>query len=227
MKKKLGIISLLFLVLFFPGCGKKALEEKKIVIADVGTSKLYFEDFIAGYEVTKIGYPHNELINDAKELKEDVLTQLIEEELILNEALQRGIKYSDEEFKRDLSAVKAEYPDNVFEELLAKNAIEKGLWEKRFRREMAIKKALNQMVYSNIDVSAEALKKGFLEYCKENSLDPESEKTNPDVGKMILEKVKRQKSEANYDTLLENLKKNIKIEVNKTNWESILKSDKY
>ena len=227
MKKNL-VIACLTVMFIFPSCTKnKDYTEQRLVIAEVGTSKLYDKDFIAAYEVTKLGYPHNEIIHGSRNLKEEVLTQIIEEQLILNEAEKRGMQYTEEEFQKDIVNVKKEYPDNVFEELLKKNAIDLLLWEVRFRREKAIDKSLNEIIKDKVEVSAEDLKIGFFEYCRQNSLNPEEIQNDPEVSSLILGRVKRRKSEESYDSLLEKLQKNTTINVNKKNWEEILKSTKY
>lgn len=229
MIKRIYILFLCCALLLCAGCFKKdqAALSKDVVLVNVGRNVITKSDFEAAFEVSKIGYPHNLIINEHSELKEDVLTQLIEEQLVINEAHENNIFYSAEEFEKDLDSVKEEYPDNVFMELLEKNAIEYSVWEKRFKREKILEKSIDKLIKKNIEVTDEELKKGFGEYCTENSLNPQEVKDDPDISSIILEKVKRDKSEFDYDRMLEELKKKFEININNENWSEVLKSTKY
>jgi hypothetical protein len=223
MKKFLLI--LLIPVLFF-GCPSEQEKNKLKTIVKVGNSIITIEDFEAAFEVTKLGYSHNYVLKNHLELKEDVLAQLIEEELILDFASQKGISYINEEFLKDLADVKSEYPDNVFEELLRNNAIETAVFEKRFKREMAVKKALSAIVNKNVEVGENDLRNAFLKYCENNDLNPDDVRDDDDIAETVLKSVKRFKIQSGYDNLLEELKKNAQINIVRENWADVLKEGK-
>jgi len=224
MKK---IIFIFIIIGLFCGCssenGKKS---KNKTIADIGTSKITLEDFEVAFEVTKLGYSHNYVLKNLAALKEDVLTQLIEEELIIDYASKKGITYSKDEFLRDLDNVKSEYPDNVFEELLKENAIEPAVFEKRFRREMAVKKALAAVINVNVDLAEEDLRNAFLKYCENNKLNPDDVRDDEEIAETVLTGVKRIKIQSDYDSLLEELKKTTQINIDRENWADVLKEGK-
>ncbi|MDY0132319.1 MAG: SurA N-terminal domain-containing protein [Desulforegulaceae bacterium] len=220
MKK---FILILLLPCLFMGCpaGKKEIEGK--VIVKIGDSVVTTEDFEAAFEITKLGYSHNYVLKNLSELKEDVLAQLIEEELILDYASKKGVEYTNEEFINDLEEVKKEYPDNVFEEILKNNSIETAVFQKRFKREMALKKALSSIINKNIEVDEKDLRSVFLKYCKANDLNSEDVKNNNEIAEIVLDTVKRLTIQADYDSLLEELKKTIEINIVKENWADVLK----
>ncbi|MGE4519002.1 MAG: SurA N-terminal domain-containing protein [Desulfobacteraceae bacterium] len=219
------VLSLLISVLLF-GCPSGKKESRLIVIANVGSSTITADDFEAAFEVTKLGYSHNYVLKNHLELKEDVLAQLIEEQIILDYASQNGIVYTNEEFEKDLADVKNEYPDNVFEELLKNNAIEPAVFEKRFKREMAVKKALSSIIDKNVEVKEEELRNAFLKYCENNDLNPDDVRDDDDIADAVLKSVKRLKIQSGYDNLLEELKKTTEINIVRENWADVLKEGK-
>ncbi|MCB9480558.1 MAG: SurA N-terminal domain-containing protein [Desulfobacteraceae bacterium] len=224
MKK---IIFIFIIIGLFCGCSTE--NEKKSrnkLIAAVGSSKITLEDFEVAFEVTKLGYSHNYVLKNLASLKEDVLTQLIEEELIVEYASKKGIIYTREEFAKDLENVKNEYPDNVFEELLKENAIEPAVFEKRFKREMAVKKALSAIINVNVEVAEEDLRDAFLKYCEINKLNPDDVRDDTDITEAVLMSVKRKKIQSDYDSLLDELKKTTQIDIDRENWAEVLKEGK-
>jgi hypothetical protein len=224
MKK---IIFTFIIICLFCGCSSEnEKKSKNKTIADVGGSIISVEDFQAAFEVIKLGYAHNYILKNLASLKEDVLTQLIEEELIMGCASKKGIVYSKEEFLRDLKNVKNEYPDNVFEELLKENAIEPVVFEIRFKREMAVKKALSAILNTNVEISEEDLRNAFLKYCENNNLNPDDVRDNKDITELVLRNVKRIKIQSDYDSLLDELKKTTKINIDRENWADVLKEGK-
>lgn len=226
---KIKFIYILTIIFLISGCTKNSKSDISDIeiIVHVGETIIDVNEFRAALEVTKLGYPHNDLQNSKIALKEDVLTQLIEEQIIINEAQKKGLIYTKQEFAKDVEAVKKEYPDNIFEEVLKKNAIEFSTWERRFKREMQIKKGMKFLIAKEVTITPKELRQGVIDYCNKNNLNPKDIKNDKEIGLIILEKVKREKSEKRYDNLLEDLKKNYKINIVEDKWKSILESNKY
>ncbi|MGM0417440.1 MAG: SurA N-terminal domain-containing protein [Thermodesulfobacteriota bacterium] len=225
MARNLLIYISLFFVLI-SGCTETEKNNlESVVIARVNSAEITADDFEAAFEVTKLGYSHNDVLNNSDQLKNNVLFQLIEEQLVLNQAKKNNIYYTDKEYKKDLKEVKSEYPDGVLEELLKDNAIELQLWEKRFRREKAVEKALQKLISRDIEISESELRKGFNDYCEKNLIKPEDVKDDAEISSIIINNVKRNKSELNYANMLKELKSSSNIKINEKNWTKIIKSN--
>jgi|GEM_PF-5483355 len=216
-------ISLFFVLI--SGCTQtEKTEFESVVLAQVDSAEITVNDFEAAFEVTKLGYSHNDVINNSAQLKNNVLFQLIEEQLVLNQARANNIYYSDEEYKKDLEQVKSEYPEGVLQELLKDNAIEFQLWKKRFRREKAVEKSLQKLISRDIEISESELRKGFNDYCEKNLINPEDVKDDTEISSIIINNVKRNKSELNYENMLKELKSSSNIKINEKNWTKIIKN---
>ncbi|PIE74785.1 MAG: hypothetical protein CSA18_03110 [Deltaproteobacteria bacterium] len=226
MKKIYWLFIFIFII---SGClNKDKVDNKTKSLVSVGSSHINTSDFEAAFEVIRLGYSDlSASKEDMTALKQDILVQLIEEQLVINEAQAHGLVYTQENFEEELKKIKSEYPDNVFEEMLEKNAIEYSLWEIRFKREMILKRALKLLVKDKVVVEDKELRQTFIDYCKENSFDPAKIKINGEISSVILKRLKRNKSEKDYDKLLKILKDKFEISINENNWAEVLNAHKY
>jgi len=221
MKFKVFFV-LTILSLVITGCFEKRLPSDAVV-AYVGSVTISKSDFIAALEVSKIGYDISDIIKQDKAIKKRVLSQLLEEEIVISNANVKGFIYSDDEFVKDLQKVEKEYPDGVLAKLLEENAITYDTWKTRFKKEREFKNAVDFLIADEIRFSINEIKKGYLKYCKDFSLKMKDIKNDINIRKKVMERLREKKSSIVYTKIFENLKKNTPIKINHKVWLILLK----
>ena len=70
-----------------------------------------------------------------------LLDRLINEELIIEEAERRGLLVTQAELDREIEAIKADYPNDSFKEMLIREYIDFDTWKEGLRRNLLIAKS--------------------------------------------------------------------------------------
>jgi parvulin-like peptidyl-prolyl isomerase len=97
--------------------------------------------------------------------REEVLDQLINKELMLQEAMKRGIQASQDEIEEQLQLVKSQFPtEDAFLEILEQQNLTLAEVEDQIREQTILNKVINESVISKIEISEEEIG----EYYKEN-----------------------------------------------------------
>jgi len=89
---------------------------------------------------------------------EMTLNQLIEEELILQEAEKLKIKVTQEELARTAEEIKADYPGQSLEDMLVKEYILMDEWLQSLKRSLLIKKVIDAKVQASLEIDARQLR---------------------------------------------------------------------
>jgi len=88
-------------------------------------------------------------------LYSELLEQLIEEELIVQEAARRGIKISERELAEKVQEVMNDYPGQSFNEMLIREYIDFEAWKEELRRNMLIQAVTKSELNSRVTLTAE------------------------------------------------------------------------
>lgn len=70
----------------------------------------------------------------------EILGQLIAQELVNQELAKRGQEVSDEELERAEASIRADYPDDTFDRMLAEEFVDLRMWRKQLRAMCGIEK---------------------------------------------------------------------------------------
>ncbi|MBW2060819.1 MAG: peptidylprolyl isomerase [Deltaproteobacteria bacterium] len=84
---------------------------------------------------------------------EKILEQLIEEELILQEAEKLKVNITQAELARKVSEIKADYPGQSFEEMLIKEYLLMDEWLESLKRSLLITKIIETEVKSRVNIN--------------------------------------------------------------------------
>ncbi|MBW1708332.1 MAG: peptidyl-prolyl cis-trans isomerase [Deltaproteobacteria bacterium] len=87
-----------------------------------------------------------------------ILNQLIEEELILQEAEKLKINVTKAELKSKVDEIKADYPGRSLEEMLVKEYILMDEWLNSLKRSLLIEKAIENRLKSRVNMNAQEMK---------------------------------------------------------------------
>jgi hypothetical protein len=83
------------------------------------------------------------------------LNQMIEERLLLARAAELGIAIDEETLEAAIDEVRADYPDDTFEETLLENAVSFNQWREQLRRRLLLEKVVNQELEEKVEISPE------------------------------------------------------------------------
>ncbi len=172
MKVAMGSIPLLLLIaLIFvtAGCAKK-VEEEKVILARVGSDKIYLDEFEEKFSSVRSKYGATYPVNKsaALKLKAAYLKQLIDERLILEEGKRLGISIGAEEVDAAVSEIRRNYSDEKgFEQMLINEYVNFQTWKEKIRRKLLIDKVLAQSVLSKISLSPEEIETYYEGHKKE------------------------------------------------------------
>lgn len=103
---------------------------------------------------------------EAAELKKDLLNQLVEEELILNEADKAGIKVDQDELASEVDGLKKEYGDESFKDAVIERYGSLENWKSEIKKKLLIRKTIEKLIASKPPADAD-VKKYFEEHREE------------------------------------------------------------
>ncbi|WP_027360301.1 SurA N-terminal domain-containing protein [Desulforegula conservatrix] len=225
MKKKIIIHLLLAtLLITFSGCSFIPKDKDKVLVK-VGKKSVTVFDYKQALELAKTAYPHNVTQNPAefKIVLNELLHDLVEELILQNAAESMGVTISKEALKAEVDRIKADYPDNTFEQMLLENAIPYDAWEDRLRIQLLMDKVINEALIKNVVVTPEETKEYYNSiYLPEHGGVPEEGMTEEQITKSILENLKRKKAEDAYEDWLGKVQSQYKIDINKAEWQKII-----
>ncbi len=171
----LCITGLLLMLMSLTGCDQAAVintaPKKTDVLLKAGDGTITYGEFQvalkrlmpAENEEQGEGVSSEEL----KELKRSLLNQLIEEHLILQEAKKAGIRVSEEELTEETKALKEGLEDEKFTEAIISRYGAMEVWQTELKKKLIIKKTVDMIVNSTVEVTAQEAQK----YYNENKKD--------------------------------------------------------
>ncbi len=220
------LIMFLTLPVLFSGCSNPESNSQNDYLIKVGKRIATVLDFQKAFEATRVVYPHNMSQKSAahKEAQIRLLKQMTEELILLERAKELNISVTDEEIKKAVAEIKADYPDEVFEETLLEYAVSYEAWEKALKTRILMEKLVAKELKDQIEITPDDISEYYKEHYKNGQLAPEMAMNSNDINEKIVEHLRRQKTEAAYKLWIEKIQKKYEIEINKEQWEKIISS---
>lgn len=97
-------------------------------------------------------------------LKASVLDDLVARTLLLQQARARGVTVGPEQVDRAFLAIRAEYPGNAFDDLLAQERLSVADLRARLRDQLTVEKLFREEVFSRVKVSDEEVARFHAEH---------------------------------------------------------------
>lgn len=194
----------------------------------VGDRVVTIVDFNRAFEIVKAAYSHNALQepDSCRGAKLRLLSQLIEEMIILERAKELNIGISDSELEEAVAQIKGDYDDNAFEQILLEQAVSYHLWEKELERRLLIEKVVERELKKNVAITPEDISNYYENHYKghggQSALSADPDKADGDLSRIIVKQLRRKKAEEAYKPWIENLRKKYLIEINKKEWGKII-----
>lgn len=207
-------------VLLGQGCAREKKEDDYLL--RVGTRVMTISEFNQAVDATGMEAFSGEKVIDPtalNDLRMRVLNQSTEEMIITAFAADQGISVSNEEVEKAVAEVKADYPDNTFEETLLENAVSFQYWKNRLASRMLVEKVIAKELVQQVQISSDDI----AEYYKANYPQGLPENENADeINQRIINHLRQQKAEKAYKDWVDTLRQAYPVEVNRSAWDRLI-----
>ncbi len=201
-------------------CGSKNADDDYLL--RVGSSVITVLEFkhavaAAGEEA----FPgEREIPSEAKnDLRMRVLNQLTEELLISEYARNQGFQVTDAELERAVNDIKADYPDNTFEETLLENAVSFKSWRLKLSRRLLVEKVIGKELVDQVKITSEDVATYYQTHYAQGPPEGESPEQ---INIKIVRHLRKQKAEAMYQDWIEKLRKTYSTDLNQNQWDRLI-----
>jgi hypothetical protein len=152
-------------------------------------------------------------------IRAQVLNQLTEELLIAQKAKSLGITVSDAEVDHAVDAIRADYPDNTFEETLLESAVTFEHWRQKLSKRLLVEKVITTELVDKVEITSQDVD----DYYKSNYPEgPPAEEDPNTFNQKVVRHLRRQKAELDYQPWIDGLRKIYPVDINKNEWERLL-----
>ena len=193
----------------------------------VGDRVATIGDFNRAFEIIRTAYSHKALQepDSCRGAKLRLLSQLIEEMIILERAKELNVEISDSEVDEAVARMKGDYDDNAFEQILLEHAVSYNLWEKELGKRLLIEKVVERELKEHVVITPEDISNYYEKHYNggggPSALSGGTDNPDGDLNRIIVKQLRRKKAEEAYKPWIENLRKKYLIEINKKEWEKI------
>jgi parvulin-like peptidyl-prolyl isomerase len=177
-------------------------------------------DFQRAFETAKSAYPHN-ITNESsvyREVKQQLLNQMIEELIVLQRAKELNLMVTDQELGDAVEKIKRDYPEDEFDQMLLEYAISYKLWEKGLRTRLLMEKVITEDLKNNITVTPDDLS----EYYRKKLKDSSGGSSDKPVVETAVKDLRNAKAESGYKTWINELQNKYRIDINRNQWEKLI-----
>jgi hypothetical protein len=199
-------------VFFIAGCADSEPAEIHEFLIRVGSRMITVGDYQKAFEIAKSAYPHNEMQSAAtlQEVHLRLLSQLIEELVLLERAEELRIRVTDSELETAVSGIRKDFPEESFEQVLLEHAVSYPVWEKRLRDRLLMEKVVADELKDRISIGAEDI----LDYYDSRFRPAGDAGSKEDMDRIIVMRLRREKAEVVYREWMKTLKARFTIEIN-------------
>ncbi len=220
-------VGLLFSLLVLAGCFDSGTTPADEYLLRVGNSALTLHEFNQVLEMDKAAYPYESLKDPVQlgEIKERLLLRMMEEMVLIERADELGIRVTHEAVEKAVADIKADYPEDTFEETLLERAVSYDAWERRLKNRLLMEKVIAREVGNAVEINARDLSAYYKKHGSGTPILKNGETAAPDDSEeRMLKALRRQKTEEAYGEWLKALIQTHPVEVNKALWEKINQS---
>ena len=216
------VVSLLYLT----GCSGHNNGTGDEYLIRVGDQVVTVSDFSRAFEIAKAAYPLSSMQNpdDIKDTQLRLLNQMTEEMILLQRASELDVSVSDAEVEQAVEKIKSDYPDDVFEETLLEYAVSYKSWENGLKTRLLMEKLVEQELKDEIVITADEIATFYREIYDNDPNQPDEMQNSSDIEEIIVKQLRRKKIELAYRTWMEKLRVQYNVDINKEQWDKLLKS---
>lgn len=202
------------------GCTRKKVEEEYLI--RVRNFSMTLSEFNQAVKAaSEEAFPGEQTIDPAalNDLRMRVLNQITEEMMISSYAADQGIQVSAEELEKAVADIKADYPDNTFEETLLENAISFQYWQKQLATRLLVEKVIAKELVLPVQITSDDI----AEYYKANyPQGVPGDKNADEINQKIIKHLRQQKAELAYKEWIDSLHKTYPVEIDHQLWDRLI-----
>jgi hypothetical protein len=209
-------VAMLLLMALWTGCGRPPAVEPAAYLMRVGERTLTPADFEAAWVAWKAasgGEPVDEP-NAVRAARADLLQQLTEEMVLLERARELGLSVSDAELADAVAAIRRDYPEDAFDQMLIENAVARPKWEAALRQRLVIDKLIEVDVVSRIQITEEEIAERYRAYRAELAPGQSPAPEPADLHDQLVRQLQRDKTESVYGDWIRDLRQRLPLEIN-------------
>ena len=176
--------------------------------------------FERAFSAARIAYSDEPSVSPRvlREARLRLLHQMVEEEIVARRAEELGIAISDADLDAAVAAIKKDYPEDEFEQMLLESAIPYSLWKDRLRVRLLMQKVVDHDLLQSLEITADEIEDYYRRNADAFPVD-ETAPTAPDLKRRIVERLRREKVEAAWSEWIDNLKSRYGVTINWVLWE--------
>ncbi len=212
-------VMMLSAVMLF-GCSRKNAGDD--VILQVGSRSVRVSEFRQDVEAAaEEAFPgeHQTDPNALNNLRMRVLNQLTEELIICEYADRLGLKVTEAELRDAVEAIKADYPDETFEQTLLENAVSFQDWQQKLARRLLVEKVIAKELIDHVEITTEDVAEYYKTHYPQG---PPPDQSEQDLNVKIVTHLRQQKAEEMYQNWIEGLRKTYSVSVNQKHWDAMV-----
>lgn len=173
-------------------------------------------EYKEAYEIAKLPYSNQMLRNPElrRVLHQRVLSDLVENLVVRVAAEREGILVTQKEVDEGVQKIRDAYAEEDFREMLAENALSEELWERSLRRRLLVQKITEKVLERDVDISVEALKEAYLDYCRVLDKKPEEVPYTEELADQLILRLRMRNANRIYDAWLKKNQEQIRVAIN-------------
>jgi FKBP-type peptidyl-prolyl cis-trans isomerase (trigger factor) len=209
------------------GCsGPDSPSEQDAILIRTDQQTVTQAQFERAFEAARIAYSDSRSVEPhvVEEARLRLLNQMTEELIIDRRAHELGIVLDDTELEAAIQAIKKDYPEDEFEQMLLESAIPYSLWKDRLRVRLLMEKVVDRELVQPVNITAQEIEAYYKTHEEEFTLN---DKNPPemDLKRRIVEQLRLDKVEAAYPQWMDGLRSRYGVEINWKLWEQSQRAD--
>lgn len=214
-----GAAALLLAAWLLAGAGCSRDTAPADYLVRVGTQTLTLTEFNQAVRAAQEeAFPGEARIDPSlqDDLRLRVLNHLSEQMILAAYAADHGIAVSEAELDRVVDAIKADYPDDTFEETLLENAVSYQQWKRQLAARMLAEKVVERELVQQVRITPEDVTAFYRTHYSEGI--PEDAEDD-EIKQKIVSHLRRQKAETLYKEWMAALREAYPVEINRQVWD--------
>jgi len=191
------------------GCQRESAVDDSAVLMTVGGRDVQQDEFHRAFRVFRAAYGAEADEAPAAQRAAIIrfIHQLADEMVLMAYARDRGVAVSEEDLNAAVEEVRQDYPEGLFEQMLLETAVNFADWKEALRTRLTIERLVQQELAAMVQITEADIAEYYREHADERPLPSSAvEEEAVQVDQMIIQQLRRQKTEEAYGPWLERIK---------------------